>query len=106
MEEIKFSLWLFEGRIRQGKNELPDGQNRLCYFAGNSKSHLENSISFIFSESPYQVDRKTLSNPQNTFFRYFNTLETHSERYFKFSVSGKENVRLFGDTYHKNISTF
>ena len=47
MEEIEFSWWLFEGRLRQGKNVLPDGLNWLCYFAGSSKSHRENSISFI-----------------------------------------------------------
>ena len=39
MEEIEFSQWLFEGRLRQGKNVLPDGLNWLCYFAGSSKSH-------------------------------------------------------------------
>ena len=33
MEEIEFSRWLFEGRLRQGKNMLPDGLNWLCYFA-------------------------------------------------------------------------
>ena len=57
MEEIEFSRWLFEGRLRQGKNVLPDGLNWLCYFAGSSKSHRENSISFIFLESPHQVSR-------------------------------------------------
>ena len=67
MEEIEFSRWLFEGRLRQGKNVLPDGLNWLYYFAGSSKSHRENSISFIFLESPHQVDIKTLSNPPNTF---------------------------------------
>ena len=39
MEKIEFSRWLFEGRLRQGKNLLPDGLNWLCYFAGSSKSH-------------------------------------------------------------------
>ena len=60
MEEIEFSRWLFEGRLRQGKNVLPDGLNWLCYFAGSSKSHRENSISFIFLESPHQVDMKNI----------------------------------------------
>ena len=46
MEEIEFSPWLFEGRLKQGKNVLPDALNWLFYFAGNSKSHCENSISF------------------------------------------------------------
>ena len=36
---------------------LPDGLNWLCYFAGNSIGHRENSISFIFLESPHQVER-------------------------------------------------
>ena len=26
MEEIEFSRWLFEGRLRQCKNMLPDGR--------------------------------------------------------------------------------
>ena len=67
MEEIEFSRWLFEGRLRQGKNLLPDGLNWLCYFAGNSKGHRENSISFILLESPHQVDMKMWSNVRNTF---------------------------------------
>jgi hypothetical protein len=50
----------FEGRLRQGKNLLPDGLNGLCYFAGNLKSHRENSISFIFLESSPQVDMKNV----------------------------------------------
>ena len=78
MEEIEFSRWLFEGRLRQGKNVLPDGLNWLCYFAGSSKSHLENSISFIFLESPHQVDMKNLVKSFKHFFWYFNTLETDS----------------------------
>ena len=60
-EEIEFSRWLFEGRLRQGKNGLPDGLNWLCYFAGSSKSHRENSISFIFLEFPRQVDMKRIA---------------------------------------------
>ena len=78
MEEIEFSRWLFEGRLRQGKNVLPDGLNWLCYFAGSSKSHRENSISFIFLESPHQVDMKNIVKSSKHFFGYFNTLETHS----------------------------
>ena len=60
MEEIELLRWLFEGRPRQGKNVLPDGLNWLCYFAGNSKSHGENSISFIFLESHHQKDMKNV----------------------------------------------
>ena len=78
MEEIEFSRWLFESRPRQGKNVLPDGLNLLCYFAGSSKSHPENSISFIVFESPHQVDMKIVVKSSKHFFGYFNTLETHS----------------------------
>ena len=78
MKKIEFSPWLFEGRLRrQGKNVLPDGLNWLCYFAGNSKSHRENSISFIFLESPHQVDMKNVVKCWIHFFGYFNALKTH-----------------------------
>ena len=79
MEEIEFSRWLFEGRPRQGKNVLPDGLNWLCYFAGSSKSHRENSISCIFLESPHQVDMKNVVKCYKQFFCYFNTLKPHCE---------------------------
>ena len=39
---------------------LPDGLNWLCYFAGSSKSHRENSISFKILDSLYQVDMKNV----------------------------------------------
>ena len=78
MEEIEFSRWPFDGRLRQGKNVLPDGLNWLCYFAGSSKSHRENSISFIFLESPHQVDMKNIVKSSKHIFGYFNTLKTHS----------------------------
>ena len=79
MEEIEFSQWLFEGRLRQGKNVLPDGLHWLCYFAGISKSHRENSISFIFLGSPHKVDMKNVVKSSKHFwvFQYY-TLETHS----------------------------
>jgi hypothetical protein len=35
IEEVEFSWWLFEGKLRQGKNVLPNGLNWLCYFAGS-----------------------------------------------------------------------
>jgi hypothetical protein len=79
MEEIEFSRWLFEGRPRQGKNVLPDGLNWLCYFAGSSKSHRENSISCIFLESPHQVDMKNVVKCYKHFFCYFNALKTHRD---------------------------
>ena len=81
MKEIEFWRWLFEGRQRQGKNVLPDGLNWLCCFVGNSKSHHENSISFIFLESPHQVDMKKRCQILQTHFWvwYFNTLQSHSE---------------------------
>ena len=79
MEEIEFSRWLFEGRLRQGKNVLPNGLNWPCYFAGSSKSHHENSIYFIFLESLHQVDMKNVVKSSKHFFGYFHTLETHSD---------------------------
>ena len=91
MEEIEFLRWLFEGRLMQGKNVLPDGLNWLCYFAGSSKSHRENSISFIFLESPHQVDMKNVGKSSKHFFGYFSTLETHSEKV----KSGKSNLLDF-----------
>ena len=77
MEEIEFSRWLFEGRPRQGKNMLPDGLNWLCYLAGSSKSHCENSISCIFLESPRQVDMKNVAKCWKEFVCNFTTLETY-----------------------------
>ena len=79
MKEIEFSPWLFEGRLRQCKNMLPDGLNWLCYLAGSSKSHRANTISFIFLHFPHQVDIKNVVKSYKHFFGYFNTLETHSE---------------------------
>ena len=77
MEEIEFSRWLFEGRPRQGKNVLPDGLNWLCYLAGSSRNHRENSISCIFLESPHQVDMNNVVKCYKHFFCYFNALKTH-----------------------------
>jgi hypothetical protein len=86
MEEIEFSLWLFEGRLSQCKNVLPDGLNWLCYFAGNSKSHRENSISFIFLESPHQVDMKNVVKSSK--------LETHTEVCYSFSRISNMSLEL------------
>ena len=71
MLEIELSRWLFEGRPRQGKNMLPNGLNWLCYLAGSSKSHRENSISCIFLESPCQVDMKNVAKCWKDFLWYF-----------------------------------
>ena len=73
MEEIE---WPFEGRPRQGKNVLPDGLNWLCYLAGSSKSHRENSISCIFLESTHEEDIKNVIKCYKHFC-YFNALKTH-----------------------------
>ena len=71
MEEIEFSQWLFEGRLRQGKNVLPDGLNWLCYFEGSSKSHRENSIVFhIFGIASSSRHEKCCQIVQ-TLFRVF-----------------------------------
>ena len=77
MEEIVIAWWLFKGRLRQGKNVLPDGLNWLCYFAGSSRSHHENSISFIVLESTHQVDMKNVVKCWKDFLPYFTTLETY-----------------------------
>ena len=74
MEEIEFLQWLFEDRLRKCKNVLPDGLNWLCYFAASSKSHRENSISFIYLESSHQVDMKNIVKSSKHFFGYFNTV--------------------------------
>ena len=79
MEEIEFSRWLFEGRPRQGKNVLPDGLNWLCYLAGSSKSHRQNSISCIFLESFHQVDMENVVKCYKHFFCYFNALKTNCD---------------------------
>ena len=79
MEKIEFSWWLFEGRLRQGKNLLPDGLNWQYYFAGSSKSHHEKSISFVFLEFPDQVDMRNVVKSSTHFFGYCNALETYSE---------------------------
>ena len=91
MEEIEFSQWLFEGRPRQGKNVLPDGLNWLCYLAGSSKSHRENSISFIFFESPHQVDMKNVDKCYKDFFGYFNALKAHC------GVVGVQKAQRYAD---------
>ena len=52
---------------------------QMGYLAGKSKSHRENSMSFIFLEYPHQVGMKNFVKSSKHFFGYFNTLETHSE---------------------------
>ena len=42
--------------------------NWLCYLAGSSKSHRENSISCTFLESPYQVDMENVVKCYKHFF--------------------------------------
>ena len=79
MLEIELSGWLFEGRPRQGKNMLPDGLNWLCFLAGSSKSHCENSISCIFLESSGQVDMKNVAKCWKEFLCYFTSLETYRD---------------------------
>ena len=118
--KIEFSWWLFEGRPRQVKNMLPDGLNWLCYFAGSSKSHCENLISFIFLESPHQADVKNVIKSYKHFFGYFNTLKTRCNQLKDLVMKWKSTVSkmnvidllLFMTTYklhilkHKLISIF
>ena len=56
----------------------PSGSTFLHCLSLPSKNHGENSISFIFLESPHQVDMKNVIKSSKHFFGYFNTLETHS----------------------------
>ena len=65
---------------------LPDGLNWLCYFAGSSKSHRENSISCIFLESPYQVNMKSIVKCWKDFLWYFATLKTYRACPFHISI--------------------
>ena len=106
MKEIEISWWLFEGRLRQGKNVLPDGLNWLCYFAGSSKSHCDNSISFIFLESPYQVDMKNVVKSSKHFFGYFNTLETHSGLSSELSLPATIITRSLSGDRSNSLTTF
>ena len=73
------SHWLLEGRPRQGKKLLPDWLDWLSYLAGSSKSHHEISISYIFLQSPHQVDMKNVVKWWKDFLLYFTTLETYRE---------------------------
>ena len=70
---------------------LPDRLNWLCYFAGSSKSHCENLISFIFLESPHQVDIKNI-----TFFGVF-----QYSRNSQWDVSNSNWQKYFG--WVKNV---
>ena len=79
MGGIEFLSWLFEGSLRQSKNVLPDGLNWLRYFAGSSKSHRQNSISFIFLDSSHEVDMKNVVKCYKHFFCYYNALKTHCD---------------------------
>ena len=94
MEEIEFSWWLFEGRLRQCKNVLPDGLNWLCYFAGSSKSLRENSISFIFLESSHQVDIKNSVKSSKHFFGYIFQYSRNSQWYL-FSCNWHNSHLIF-----------
>ena len=98
VEEIELSRWLFEGRLRQGKNVLQDGLNSLCYFAGSPKSQRENSISSIFLESPHQVGMKNVVKSYKHFLWYFNTLKTHSVLLRSFDGSFWQNPSFANST--------
>jgi hypothetical protein len=94
MDEIEFSWWLFEGRLRQCKNVLPDGLNWLCYFAGSSKSHGENSISFIFFGIPSSSRHEKYCQILQTLFWVF-----------QYSRNSKWNV-FRKSLYWQNLSYF
>ena len=77
MKEIKFSRWLFELPAKQHSQFSPSGSTFLPFLGLPSKSHRENSISSIFSESPHHVDMKNVVKCQKHFLGYFNALKTH-----------------------------
>jgi hypothetical protein len=62
MEEIELSRWLFEGRLRQSKNVLPDGLIWLCYFTGSSKSHSDGTFGSNITTSDSKYQYSELSN--------------------------------------------
>ena len=59
-QEIEFSRWLLEDRLKQGKNVLPDELNWLCYFPGNSKSHRENFFHIFEIPSSSRHEKRCL----------------------------------------------
>jgi hypothetical protein len=84
MEEIEISQWLFQGRLRQCKNVLPDGLNWLCYFAGSSKSHRENFLFYVVPvKSKAKISKKFMAfseymNFNNLSFIYFRVWNKHT----------------------------
>ena len=68
----------FWGQTKAGQKCAARWAELAVLFAGSSKSHCENKISFTFLESPHQVDMKNVAKSSKHFFGYFNTLETHS----------------------------
>ena len=76
MEEIEFSRWLFEGRLRQGKSVLPDGLNWLCYLAGSSKSHCCQILQTLFWVFQYSRNSQCLYT--NFILRLIDTAEPNS----------------------------
>ena len=68
MEEIEFSRWLFEGRLRQGKNVLPHGLNWLAILQVTQKAIVRIQFLSYFWNPFIKQTLKMLSNPPNTFF--------------------------------------
>ena len=103
MEEIEFLRWLFEGRLRQCKTVLPDRLNWLCYFAGSSKSHRENSISFILLETP----EKCCHILQTLFqvFQYSRNSRCVCRTHFSAVVKKNRYKVIFSNVVHRVIFT-
>ena len=78
MEEIEFSRWLFEGRLRQGKNVLPDGPNWLWVFLQATQKAIVKIKFLSYFWNPLIKIMKNVVKSSKHFFGYFNTLEIHS----------------------------
>ena len=98
MQEIKFIWWLLEGRPWQGKKWLPDWLDWLFYLADGSKSHHEISISYIFLQSPHQVEMKNIVKCYKDFLGYSNILDADTHRAIHNFPFGKKPFRR----YHEN----
>ena len=98
MEEIEFKGWLFECRLRHGKNVLSNGLNWLCYFAGSSKSHCEN-FQFLsyFWNPPHQV--WMIQKKPSILWKW---MITHMNGLFVF-IEMKQKQKLLDHIWYKNF---
>ena len=71
---------------------LPDWLDWLSYLADSSKSHCEISISFIFLQSPHQVELKNVAKWWKDFLLYFTTPVTYHEQQQQFLTLAQNNT--------------